>query len=56
MSKRFERFEMMYGKTALEKLADSKVLLFGLGGVGSYTFEALIRSGVGNITVVDGDD
>ena len=56
MSKKFERFEMMYGKTALEKLADSKVLLFGLGGVGSYTFEALIRSGVGNITVVDGDD
>ena len=55
MNDRFERLRMMYGDDALKKLFDAKVLLFGLGGVGSYTFEALLRSGVGNICVVDGD-
>lgn len=52
---RFLRTEMILGGNASEILASKKVILFGLGGVGSYTAEALARAGVGNITVVDGD-
>ncbi len=46
---------MLLGKDSTKKLADCRVILFGLGGVGSYTAEALARAGVGNITVVDSD-
>ncbi len=46
---------MLLGKDSTKKLADCRVILFGLGGVGSYTAEALARAGIGNITVVDSD-
>lgn len=51
----FARTEMLLGEGATKKLAQSKVILFGLGGVGSYTAEALARAGVGSITIVDSD-
>jgi len=46
---------MMFGKEAMEKLASSCVAVFGLGGVGGHAAEALIRSGVGAIMLVDND-
>ncbi len=52
---RFLRSEMLLGADSTKKLAESKVILFGLGGVGSYTAEALARAGVGSLTVVDSD-
>ena len=55
MSERFIRTEMLLGKEAMSILAKSKVIVFGLGGVGGYTVEALARSGVGNLTLVDND-
>lgn len=51
----FSRTERLIGKDALQKLQNSNVIIFGLGGVGSYTAEALARSGVGQLTVVDKD-
>ena len=51
----FCRTEAMLGKKAMEKLKNSRVALFGLGGVGSAAFEALVRSGVGQIDVFDHD-
>jgi len=50
-----QRIEMLIGKEALTKLSTSRVAVIGLGGVGSYVAEALVRSGVGNIRIVDGD-
>ncbi len=52
----FSRTERLIGKDALLKLKSSNIIVFGLGGVGSYTVEALVRSGVGKITVVDKDE
>lgn len=51
----FCRTEMLVGKQAQEKLINSHVAVFGLGGVGSYTAEALARVGVGTLTLVDCD-
>ncbi len=51
----FSRTELLLGHDAVEKLARSSVLLFGVGGVGGYAAEALVRSGIGTITLVDGD-
>lgn len=51
----FTRTEMLIGKEALDKLKKSKVVVFGVGGVGSFVVEALTRSGVGNIIIVDKD-
>lgn len=50
-----QRTEMIYGAEALIKLKNSKVAVLGVGGVGSHTFEALVRSGIGHITIVDKD-
>lgn len=55
MNKRFEREAMLIGREAVEMLASKRVALFGLGGVGSYAAEALARSGVGHLTLVDHD-
>ncbi len=55
LDKRFERFAMLVGEESLEKLKNSKVVVFGVGGVGGYVCEALCRSGVGRIDVVDND-
>ncbi len=55
MSGRFERLEILLGGEAVKKLSSVRVAVFGLGGVGGYTVEALARSGVGAIDVIDGD-
>ena len=55
MSNPFIREQMALGADALEKLKCAHVAVFGIGGVGSYTAEALARAGVGNITLVDND-
>ena len=52
----FARFSMMVGEDGIEKLNNSRVIVFGVGGVGSYTVEALARPGVGHITMVDFDE
>ena len=45
----------LFGDAAIEKLKNSHICIFGVGGVGSYTVEALARAGVGTLTLVDGD-
>ena len=52
---RFIRTEILIGKEALLRLKSSKVIVFGIGGVGSSVCEALARGGIGNITMVDND-
>jgi tRNA threonylcarbamoyladenosine dehydratase len=51
----FSRTEILLGTEAMEKLASSRVAVFGVGGVGGYTVEALARSGVGAIDLIDDD-
>ena len=51
----FLRNEMLWGPEGQQRLARAHVILFGLGGVGSYTAECLCRSGVGELTIVDND-
>ena len=51
----FSRTELLIGQEALHKLRDSKVAVFGIGGVGSYVVEGLARSGIGNFVLVDDD-
>ena len=55
MDNQFSRTELLIGKEALNKLKYSKVAIFGLGGVGSYVAEGLVRSGVGKFILVDKD-
>lgn len=55
MYEEFEREAMLLGDQAIVRLAEASVALFGVGGVGSYAAEALARSGVGNITLIDND-
>ena len=55
MREQFLRTEMILGPEAVERLRRSHVAVFGLGGVGSYAVEALARSGVGELTLVDQD-
>ena len=50
-----ERTELLVGSDALERLQKAHVLVVGLGGVGSFAAEFLARSGVGRLTIVDGD-
>ncbi len=50
------RTELLIGKEGLDKLRNSKVVVFGVGGVGSFTVEALARAGVGTIVIVDDDN
>ena len=51
----FSRTELLIGKEGLNKLRDSKVIVFGVGGVGSFVVEALVRAGISNIIIVDDD-
>jgi len=51
----FERTEKLFGLTAMEIFENSNVAVIGIGGVGGYAAEALVRSGIGNITIVDFD-
>ena len=50
-----DRTEMLIGSEAVSRLADAKVLVFGVGGVGGHVCEALVRAGIGEIHIVDGD-
>lgn len=56
MLNEFSRTELLIGKDGLEKLKQSKVAIFGIGGVGSYVIEALARAGVGHFILVDHDE
>ena len=56
MSEQFCRTELLIGKEGIEKLKKAKVAIFGLGGVGSFVLEGLVRSGVQNFVLVDNDD
>ena len=55
MENQFERLELLIGSEAIDKLKNSKVAIFGVGGVGGYVTEALARSGVGSFVLVDND-
>ncbi|MDR2836864.1 MAG: tRNA threonylcarbamoyladenosine dehydratase [Bacteroidales bacterium] len=55
MDRFFHRTELLLGKDISEKLISTKVIIFGVGGVGSWCAESLIRSGVENLTIVDSD-
>lgn len=52
---RFSRAQIIFGKDGMQRLAKSRVAIFGLGGVGGYVLEALARSGIGNFDLVDSD-
>lgn len=55
MLHRFTRVEMLLGSEKLDILKNAEILLFGVGGVGSYVAESLVRSGIGHMTIVDFD-
>jgi len=55
MLNQFSRTELLFGKEAMEKLARSRVAVFGIGGVGGYTVEALARSNIGALDLIDDD-
>ncbi|MBQ8148353.1 MAG: tRNA threonylcarbamoyladenosine dehydratase [Lachnospiraceae bacterium] len=55
MENQFSRTELLLGEEAIQKLNRSRVAVFGIGGVGGYTAEALVRSGVGAIDLIDKD-
>ena len=55
MPNQFSRTQLLIGSEGIEKLAKSRVAVFGIGGVGGYTVEALVRSGLGNIDIIDDD-
>lgn len=56
MLNQFSRTELLLGTDGVEKLKNSRVAVFGVGGVGGYTVEALARSGVGTIDIIDNDE
>lgn len=55
MLTQFSRTELLLGKEAMNKLEDARVAVFGIGGVGGYVCEALVRSGVGKFDLIDDD-
>ncbi len=56
MSEIFSRTELLLGSDAMEKLKNSRVAVFGIGGVGGHAAEALVRSGIGEIDLIDNDE
>lgn len=52
----FQRAELLLGEEKMTRLSEVRVILFGVGGVGSWCAETLVRSGVGHLTIVDGDE
>ena len=52
----FIRTELIIGKQALEKMANARVAVFGVGGVGGYAIEGLARTGIGTLDLIDNDD
>ena len=55
MTEQFSRTALLLGSDAIEKLKNLRVAVFGIGGVGGYAVEALVRSGVGTIDIIDND-
>ena len=55
MLNQFSRTQLLLGKEAMDKLKNSRVAVFGIGGVGGYVCEALVRSGVGHFDLIDDD-
>ena len=55
MTEQFSRTQLLLGEEAMEKLRNARVAVFGIGGVGGYTVEALARSGVGQLDLIDSD-
>ena len=55
MLNQFSRTQLLLGEEAMERLAESRVAIFGIGGVGGYVCEALVRSGVGEFDLIDDD-
>lgn len=51
----FQRTELLFGKSFIEKAAEKRVIIFGIGGVGSWCAESLVRSGISKLTIVDSD-
>ena len=56
MDKKFSRVELLTGPSAMQRIRDARVIIFGTGGVGSWAVESLVRSGIGHLTLVDYDD
>lgn len=56
MLEQFSRTELLIGKKGIEKLQNAKVAIFGIGGVGSFVVEALVRAGIENFILVDNDE
>lgn len=55
MLNQFSRTELLFGKEAMDRLAAARVAVFGIGGVGGYAVEALVRSGIGAVDLIDDD-
>ena len=55
MTEQFSRTEILIGSEAMNRLAHARVAVFGVGGVGGYVCEALARSGVGALDLIDND-
>lgn len=55
MLNQFSRTQLLFGKEAMDNLSQKRVAVFGIGGVGGYTVEALVRSGIGAIDLIDDD-
>ena len=51
----FQRTELLVGEEVMRRLAEARVIIFGVGGVGSWCAEGLVRSGIGHMTIVDSD-
>lgn len=55
MLNQFSRTQLLFGEESMKKLSDCRVAVFGIGGVGGYTVEALVRSGIGKLDIIDDD-
>ena len=55
VASRYDRVKLLFGESAFEHLQNAHILLLGVGGVGSFCLDALVRTGIGKITIVDAD-
>ena len=55
MLNQFSRTQLVFGEEAMQRLAGARIAVFGIGGVGGYTVEALVRSGIGQLDLIDDD-